>query len=322
MDVRGAQACGECGRVPRAGELVCGLCGSVLGRPPAAVGGASDGAARTSPDAFLHRRRELSRGERWRALAAGPWGVLALGAALSLTPYLFGLVGRMGWFLSALVHEMGHAGAAWLFGMPAVPAIRLDGHAAAVHGAQLVWLVALLAAAFLSVSRRFRSRRLRIGAAATALVLYPALALGPLADPVHLVAGHGAEILFAGLCLVRAIRGGFSSSRAEPVLYAALGTSLLADHAGLCLGLLWSEEARALYATNGSFGLVNDYLRLSRASGAPLPAIAAAMGAATLVVPSVVIGWYVRTGVLGGGASGGEPVCDGAGDSGRLSSVG
>src|SRR5258708_4474920 len=56
------------------------------------------------------------------------------------------IVSFMGWCLAALVHEMGHASVAWLCGMPAIPAISLAGHAAAVHSERVLPLVFLIAA--------------------------------------------------------------------------------------------------------------------------------------------------------------------------------
>ena len=80
------------------------------------------------------------------------WLYLGLGA---ITGPVFGLtpmLGYMGWFLASLVHEMGHAGFAWACGMPAFPAIALDGHAAAMHGEQSPALVILIALALSAVA--------------------------------------------------------------------------------------------------------------------------------------------------------------------------
>jgi len=81
--------------------------------------------------------RILGLAEHHFYLAAG----LATAPLLAATP----LLRTMGWFLASLTHETGHAATAWFFGMPAVPAIRLDGHAAAVHGGQVTVLVGVLA---------------------------------------------------------------------------------------------------------------------------------------------------------------------------------
>ena len=268
--------CDTCGRAARQDERVCPLCGERLGESSAwrsstvqiaAVPGAVAPATARAPRGFAY-------------LGAGALGALVLAYAP--------IAAFMGWFLGALVHELGHAGVAWLLGMPSIPAIRLDGHAAAVHGEPMLAVALAMWALLLSAPRFLEPRGLRVGAVIAITVLYPALALTSARDVAHLLAGHGAELLFAGVFLWRALTGGFTESGTERALCASLGWYLLGTNLRLSIGLLLSDGARAHYASSGSFGLTNDYLRVAPSFGS-LTVVAVLMTVAGLAVLPAVL---------------------------------
>jgi hypothetical protein len=248
--------CPACG-APDDGLASCGSCGLLLRRVGA---GAPPPRPRPAAAAVSLPPRVLPAAPgsdaAWPYLVAG----LVLAPVLTFTP----LLRYVGWFLASLVHESGHCAMSWWLGSPAFPAIRLDGHAAAVHGAQsipivvMVWVgTALLAGV---AWRHVRVRPVLVAA----LVLQPLLAFTRHRETAFLVAGHLGEIAFAAVFLWRAITGGFTASRAERGLYATLGFYLVGRNALLSGGLVWSEERRHEYAGNGSFGLENDYVRVAR----------------------------------------------------------
>jgi hypothetical protein len=230
---------------------------------------------------------EYSGVQRWLYLAIG----LATAPALAFLP----IVSFMGWFLASLVHEMGHASAAWLCGMPAFPAISLEGHAAAVHSEQLVPLALFLTAALCFLAWRFFQGHARGIACAAVALVHLTLAFTPARDVLHLLAGHLAELGFACMCLFRALTGGCTHSRTERALHGTLGWFLLGRNVWLCWGLVSSSGARALYETNGSFGLTNDYIRLADdVLGWQLQTTAGGMllvGA--LVLPAALVLWRI-----------------------------
>ena len=82
------------------------------------------------------------------------------------------------------------------------------------------------------------------------------------------------------------------------VISTVLGWFLLGKNVVLTGGLVFSEAARARYAANGSFGLTNDYLRLSHELlGWPLEAVGLLMSLAALaVLPSLWILVRVQSG--------------------------
>lgn len=264
--------CPGCGYANDAEALTCSMCAHVLSRSAVAT----PPAVPTAPGCGAQARITRAAGSApflgsdsasFPAAAPRPrWGaarVLVLGAVLAPL-FLLPILRYMGWFLASLVHETGHCLFAWLFGHPAFPAIRLDGHAAAVHREQHLILVVLVGAvlAWLLYLARNR-RRLRI-LAGVGLVLYPLLALTEGRDILHLLGGHLGELAFAGIFFVRALSGGVTESLAERVTYAVCAWFLTGRNVVLAFSLMTSEAARAHYAGSGSYGLTNDYLRVAR----------------------------------------------------------
>jgi len=169
----------------------------------------------------------------------------------------------MGWFLESLVHEMGHAAAGWLCGMPSIPAISLTCEAVSVHGPQSRAFALLIALGFALWIGRTTTGRTRVLALGALTLVYPLIAFTGVRELLHLLAGHLAELSFAGLCFWKTLGGGFTDSRLERALHGTLAWFLLGRNASLCWGLMHSPAARAEYRSNGSFGLTNDYIRVA-----------------------------------------------------------
>ena len=226
-----------------------------------------------------------------RVTVPSPWVTLGLGALLAPVFAFVPLLQYMGWFLASLVHELGHVIVAWFFGQPAFPAIRLDGHAAAMHSGQQTILVIAVGVGLAALVYAVRHRpRLRVALGAL-LVLYPVLAMTEAHEVLHLVGGHVSEMVFAAIFFYRAMSGGFTESTAERVAYATMAWFLLGRNVILNGGLMFSETARGTYFGNGSFGLTNDFIRAARHLGWSLEGVAALMMlVACFVLPA---GWWL-----------------------------
>jgi len=227
--------CPECGHANHPDAPRCDACG----RPSATA------ALPPSPPVIVREDRPLV--------------YLGLGLVSAVVFTLTPLLKYMGWFLSSLVHETGHAAAAWAMGCPSIPAIRLDGHAAAVHGEQskVFALVVLAGLGYWA----WRRRSIALGAVA---LVYPILAFTGVRDGFFLLAGHLGEITFGAVFLWRALVGGYTRSRPERVLYGACAWYLILSNIWLAGGLMFSDRVREWYRGSGSFGLENDYLRLAK----------------------------------------------------------
>jgi len=225
------------------------------------------------------------------------WIYLGIGAVTAPIFALTPLLGYMGWFLRSLVHEMGHCAVGWFFGMAAIPAISLEGHAAAVHSEPSRFFAVLVWGALVGAAWRWLQGRARWIAMGVVAVLYPALAFTQARDVLQVLAGHGGELAFATLCLWKTLDGGFTESRLERGLYGTVGWYLLGSNLVLCLGLVASPASRQEYSENGSFGLTNDMIRVAdELLDWTLPSVALlVLVAASAVLPAAWALWRAST---------------------------
>ena len=180
---------------------------------------------------------------------------------------------------------------AWFFGAPAYPAIRIDGHAAAMHSEQRVFIAVAVLLGLMWLTWQCRARptlRIVLG---VAVLLYPIFAFTHAHDVIHLLAGHAGELAFAGVFFYRALSGGFTESVPERITYACCAWFLLGKNVIMNFGLMTSEASRAAYASNGSFGLTQDFIRAAREVGCSLAGIGAIMLLLSLI--TLPIAWYV-----------------------------
>lgn len=244
--------CPKCGFVQSDLALECARCGVIFARlhdgvgPPAALGAALPPLAAAGAAAEdLPPLRRLSR-TAVRALLQGG----ALAAAVAAVPFLSFVFS----YLATLVHELGHTATAWLFGYPAIPAFDfVYGGGVSLHFDRSATLVALLVlgwGALLVYARRQGSPILPLAVLA---VLWAVAAWTPLHELLMVAMGHGAELVFAGLFLFRALGG---DERPEPLPAAArrrggrlrtLAPFVSWDGRGR------SPVERALYAFSGGF---------------------------------------------------------------------
>jgi len=231
--------------------------------------------------------RILGLPEHWFHLGAG----LLLALAFATVP----LLGLIGWYFTALVHEMGHAAAAWLVGVPAIPTLGITVEAATIHGTQLVPLAVLIGSIALVTAWRLEVVATRIVACALLCIIYPLVAFTAAREIWQLAAGHLGELILAAVFLARALSGGFTQSRLERTLYATLGWFVLGSNLALTIGLASDAAKRVAYSGSGSYGLRNDYLRLADQLGWRVESIATLMTVlALLVVPMIAGLWYVQ----------------------------
>ena len=278
MQTTARELCPGCSRPVRPDELVCGLCGRLNDATPAETRAFHD----RSP-ALPSPVPEIGEPPRLFGL---PEPVAYLLIGLVVAPLFFLPFARLtGWYLAALVHEMGHAAVAWFTGRPALPTLSFDGQAMTVH-ADLHPVAAFMVAFGLGWAVwAHTSGRTRLVLFAVLAVTYPLAVFTAAGDAARVVGGHATELAIAAVFLWRAITGGFTESRAERALYAILGWFLVATNLVLTTSLVGSGAARAEYAQNGSYGCTNDYIVLARSYfGGSLEAVAALMTLPALAV--------------------------------------
>jgi len=221
---------------------------------------------------------------------------VAVGAPLALLLAWAPILRYAGWFMGALVHELGHTVAALYVGCLALPAISLAGHAAAFHAGQKKAAALLIWAGLAGLAVWSRRDRRALAVFAVLAATYPVLAFTGFRDVFHLVAGHLGELVFAAVFFWRALVGGFVHQEGERPLYAMLGWFWMGGNAFLFSSLTASEASRQWYRAHGSFGLQNDFVRLAGIWGVPLETVTAPMILVScLPLPAALLMfWFVR----------------------------
>lgn len=286
------QACPGCGYQNPAETPACGLCGAVLVAAP--VRDAEPEWTGESPDYLEEVDVVPLPGEDLREIIAHMTLGLCCAPLLLWAPFF----STMGWFLGALFHEVGHSVVAWFFGMPAFPAIRIDGHAASVHDPQITWLAWGICLGLGALAWSQRGRPAVAVSLGVGTLLHPVFAFTWAGELLHLVGGHLGELAMATVCFWRTFEAGFTESKAERALYATVGWFLVLDHLLLAGGLAVSAGVRWKYANNGSFGLTNDYIRVSEDvlhGGLSLAGVGGVMALITLL-PLPLAWWIWRHG--------------------------
>jgi hypothetical protein len=218
------------------------------------------------PTSFQTQRHNLDRRLEENTLLGAPlaaWVALGAGGLIAIVDSLFWTSRYTLRFIATLAHEMGHATIASFFGAPSFPAISLDGQAAAFHRPQSVLLAVLIWAFMGFWAWHFRNRRPVMITLVVAIVLYPLFAFTQGWRLLFFLGGHGTELAFAGICFFRAWTGGFTSTPAERTAYATCGWYCFCTNLAFHFKLMSSRGFQVRYASGGSFGLTNDYIRVA-----------------------------------------------------------
>ncbi|PIQ29177.1 hypothetical protein COW36_17685 [bacterium (Candidatus Blackallbacteria) CG17_big_fil_post_rev_8_21_14_2_50_48_46] len=290
--------CPQCGYENSVAALSCSMCSLVLRRSASASVTEVEGVRQ--PSAFEEPLLETPSEPEHKSWmepvfktksAKHHLGVgLVLAGIFSLPFFLFKSIG---WVFESVVHEMGHTLMAYFMGSIALPAIRLDGHAVTVHLEPsfwlqlLVWWLLILTTVWFGFSKR---KPLLISTGLMA-VCYPFFAFSEAKEWLFLLAGHGGEMAIATIFLWRSMVPTYKVQEEERTLYAALGWYLWFQNLIMNWNLVYSEESRAWYTENGSFGLENDFVRLADHFGWSLPFLAGVMFFCFLLVPPAGILW-------------------------------
>lgn len=198
----------------------------------------------------------LVDGEARRALLIG--GALAL--AVSLIPFLNFVFS----YLVTLIHEFGHCITGWLFGYPSIPAFDfLHGGGVTLHQNRHTGVLAIFYFAFgLAIYHLRRNRRAVIVLLAVTAG-YTLVTFTSLHEILRLFMGHGAELIFAGLFLYRALSGEKIRVPGERPLYAFAGFFILFSDVRFAFGLLTSHERRLEYELAKGGGAWMDFSQIA-----------------------------------------------------------
>lgn len=199
-------------------------------------------------------------------------------------------------YMVVLVHEMGHAAAGWLFGFPSIPAFDfMYGGGVTSHGQRSV-LVASIVVLLLGFGVWSLRSHPRLAAAAAGGLMLHLLLMATGGDEVVILAmGHGAELGFAALFLVRALTGSGCHLQAERPLYAWLGLHVVLFDLRFAHGLATSAAERRRYGGAKGGGHWMDFSRLAgEIWGVPLETVAVGFALLCLVPLPAALLWARR----------------------------
>ncbi len=206
--------------------------------------------------------------ESWQALGIG----FALAAGLSALGFLrvifYGFV--------IMVHELGHAGAHWVFGQPAIPAVNLlfgGGITLSFGQSKLLLLLIYGGLGYLIYCLRGTPRLTVILGALT--MVYSFCLWGSWDESLPIFMGHGLEAGAIAICLYLGMSGQLCRFAFDQTIYAMLGWFTLFQSADFAWKLQTDFVTQSIYRDGIGGMLDNDFVKLESSYwGWPLESIA------------------------------------------------
>ena len=314
MPTLDAIACPKCGFEPAAADAAhpreaCERCGLVFARfhereEAAQLAAATVREQTVNPADVLDGTASAPLSD---GLDAAARRALAVGAVAGLALYALPLTRFLLQYLATLVHELGHAAVGWAFGYPSIPAFDfMYGGGVTMLDQRNTGVLIFVYAGFAALGWWLGRRGAQVALAILALVVavYSMAAFTPAHEALFLVAGHAAELLFAGIFLYRALSGSACRAPGERPLYGAVATFLLLNAAGFAWRLMTDHGFRVDYEEAKGGGRWMDFSRLGEEFlDAELQTVAAAFLFATVATPLVTWAFLRGRGALEGAAA-------------------
>lgn len=195
-------------------------------------------------------------GDTWKVIGIGS----IMGLVLTIVPFLHFIFS----YFSTLVHELGHAMFAWLFGRLAIPAFdfMFGGGVTMIYdrAAGFEWFICIVFVIILFVSRH---NILRIMWLSGFIAVYLILMFTHGDEWLGLFMGHGSELIFAGIFIYRGISSYACNSEAERYAYMMIGTFLSFHAIGFAHGLMFDPYKVSEYLDGKGGILDNDFVRIA-----------------------------------------------------------
>ncbi|HWP47865.1 MAG TPA: hypothetical protein VNM22_11940 [Candidatus Limnocylindrales bacterium] len=166
-----------------------------------------------------------------------------------------------------LVHELGHALAAWLFGYPSIPAFDFNyggGVAIQLQEKPVTWILFVIYALLGYLLYFYRKNLLTLTFLLTSLLFYTFSLFTSFHEILILFMGHGTELIFAGIFLYRALSGFACMTPVERPLYAFTGFFTVFYDIRFSYRLWTDPDYRTEYAEAKGGGDWMDFSRMAK----------------------------------------------------------
>jgi hypothetical protein len=152
------------------------------------------------------------------------WKASIIGFIIALVVFSFPFLSFIFRYIITLVHELGHAVFAWLFGYPSIPAFDFTyGGGVTLHQDRQMFIVIVVYALLGGLFYLYRKNHLTLLILVFITAFYTLASFTSLHSIIILFMGHGTELIFGGIFLYRGLSGSSVVVEAERPLYAFLG---------------------------------------------------------------------------------------------------
>lgn len=188
--------------------------------------------------------------EGWKSLGVGVF----LGAILIA---FFPIISFLLHPLITIVHELGHALTAWIFGCPAIPAFDfVYGGGVTARGNRQIPLLLIIYIVLGIGCYLFRNNKLTLVIILNLMLVHMFCIWTTLDEFLFSFMGHGTELIFASIFIYRAISGSSIIHKIERPLYATLGMFMEFYNIRFFYKLYSSADARLIYEeAKGGMGM-------------------------------------------------------------------
>jgi hypothetical protein len=198
------------------------------------------------------------------ALSKEAWRALGIGFGLAFVIHLVPFTRILFAPLSTIIHEIGHAAAAWSYGYQAVPAFDFsEGGGVTMipeeRSTAIVVGIYLLFAVLVWRTRKHLPTALAVLILAAA---HSSLMWSPVHQGVILGMGHAMEMVFAAIFLYRAMTGTTLLQADERPAYAMVGFLMLLDRLSFFYRLSSDRDFQEWYSDGKSYA-DNDLVRIA-----------------------------------------------------------
>jgi len=189
---------------------------------------------------------------------------LALGLFLAVAVMGSSILSYFSGMITTMIHELGHSAGGWLYGYPSVPSFDfIYGGGVTLQHERAWWLAAGVALLLVWFMFKYRRNRVTLLLLAGMLAAYTVTALTPSHQGFILAMGHGAELLFAGVFLYRALSGSKISHAFMRPVYAFISLFVILDNLRFSYLLAFDDTHRYHYESVSAMGFQMDFSRLA-----------------------------------------------------------